>query len=151
MTRDECSVPEPVERVIPRKRATRSRTTKSTAAAPAMEVPEEAVEPPVFDPDIVARMRELAPSGLNPESALRLLARLMAEVPAASKEIMDRIKMIDTLIKTSRSMMETKLKIDDVAALISRLDDLEAHLEHLEPANCLRADQAGELWTRPEA
>lgn len=64
---------------------------------------------------------------------------------------MDRIKMIDSLIKTSRSMMETKLKIDDVAALMSRIDDLEAHVERIEPPAFLHPDAAREAWLPPEA
>jgi|GEM_PF-1267096 len=156
MTIPDSTTADLTEQPTPRKRATRSRTAKKPTSEPAAKVSDPTAEatdidPVEFDPEIVAKMRELAASGLNPESALRLLARLMAEVPAATKEIMDRIKMIDTLIKTSRSMMETKLKLDDVAALMSRLDDLEAHLERLEPAGCLRSDTAGELWTRPDA
>ncbi|MCA1961467.1 MAG: hypothetical protein LDL33_11805 [Desulfomonile sp.] len=156
MALPDCPTPGTIEQPTPRKRATRSRTSKKSAAEPAATIPDQTAgstdaEPAVFDPEIIAKMRELAASGLNPESVLRLLARLMAEVPAATKEIMDRIKMIDSLIKTSRSMMETKLKLDDVAALMSRLDELEAHLERLEPAGSLRSDSTGDLWTRPDA
>lgn len=84
-----------------------------------------------FDPGLIGRMRGIAASGLNPSSALDLIIQLIAEVPAASKESMERIKMLDKLLNTSRAMMETKLKNEDAAQLAARLDQLEMRLEEL--------------------
>jgi len=87
--------------------------------------------PDLYDSGLIRRMREIAASGLNPSSALDLIIQLIAEVPAASKGAMDRIKMLDKLINTARAMMETKLKNEDAAQLAARLDRLELRLEEL--------------------
>jgi len=84
-----------------------------------------------YDSGLMCRMREIAASGLSPSSALDLIIQLIAEVPAASKEAMDRIKMLDKLLNTARGMMETKLKNEDAAQLAARLDRLELRLEEL--------------------
>ncbi|MBI4963361.1 MAG: hypothetical protein HY913_08790 [Desulfomonile tiedjei] len=84
-----------------------------------------------LDPDLICRMREIAAAGLNPSLALDLIIRLIAEVPAASKQSMDRIKMLDKLLNTARAMMETKLKNEDAAQLGARLDQLETRMEEL--------------------
>lgn len=84
-----------------------------------------------FDPDFIRRMREVAASGLNPSSALDLIVRLIAEVPAATREAMDRIKMLDKLLNTARAMMETRLKNEDAAEIAARLDQMEMRMEEL--------------------
>jgi len=106
----------------------------------------------LIDSGLIARMREIAASGLNPSSALDLIISLIAEVPAASKAAMDRIKMLDKLLNTARAMMETKLKNEDAAQLAARLDQLEMKMEELfaqkAEANC----EPVEVWhaTEPE-
>jgi len=87
--------------------------------------------PDLYDSGLICRMREISASGLNPSSALDLIIQLIAEVPAASKGAMDRIKMLDKLLNTARGMMETKLKNEDAAQLAARLDLLELRLEEL--------------------
>jgi hypothetical protein len=84
-----------------------------------------------FAPSLARQMREIVTAGLNPSSALDLLMRLIAEVPAASKESMDQIKMLDKLINTARAMMETKLKTEEAASIASRIDEMERQLESL--------------------
>lgn len=84
-----------------------------------------------FDPSLARQMREIESAGLNPSSALDLVMRLIAEVPAASKESMDQIKMLDKLINTARAMMETKLKTEEAAIISARIDELERRLETL--------------------
>ncbi len=84
-----------------------------------------------FDPSLAEQMREIITAGLTPSSALDLVMRLIAEVPAASKESMEQIKMLDKLINTARAMMETKLKTEEAAAIAARIDELECQLEAL--------------------
>jgi len=84
-----------------------------------------------FDPDFISRMHEIAATGLNPSSALELIIRLIAEVPAASKESMEQIKMLDKLLNTARGMMETKLKNEEAVELAGRLETLETRLADL--------------------
>ena len=103
-----------------------------------------------FDPDLVELMRNIAVSGLNPSSALDLLARLIAEVPAASKETVDRIKTMDKLINTARSMMETKLKNEEAAAITQRLDDLELLVRRVATEPSGLAASSVELWNKPQ-
>jgi hypothetical protein len=94
------------------------------------DVPSSAPSAPAsgFDPGFILRMQEIAAAGLNPSSALELIIRLIAEVPAASKESMEQIKMLDKLLNTARAMMETRLKNEEAAELSSRLEKLEAGL-----------------------
>jgi hypothetical protein len=83
------------------------------------------------DPSLTEQMRDIITAGLTPSSALDLLMRLIAEVPVASKESMEHIKMLDKLINTARAMMETKLKTEEAAAIAARIDELECQLEAL--------------------
>jgi hypothetical protein len=94
--------------------------------------PEIAMNPMAsFAPSLAEHMREIITAGLTPSSALGLLMRLIAEVPAASKDSMDQIKMLDKLINTARAMMETRLKTEEAAAIAARIDQLECHVEAL--------------------
>ncbi len=103
-----------------------------------------------FDTEILSKIRGLPASGLNPGSALDLIGLLMAEVPSASKDTMEKIKMIDSLIKTSRSMMEIKLKNDEVLAITNRLDELEAQLEKIAETDTRCGQRPAEIWKRPD-
>jgi predicted glycoside hydrolase/deacetylase ChbG (UPF0249 family) len=95
-----------------------------------------------FDPSFLLQIRGLAAAGLTPSSALALITQLIAETPEASKETMDRIKMVDKLLNTARAMMETRLKNDEAAAIAARLDEMELFIEKLaiqkagEPNQC---------------
>ncbi len=84
-----------------------------------------------FAPRFIRAMRSIAASGLTPTSALDLLARLIAEVPASSKEGIEQIKMVDKLLNTARAMMETRLKNEEAAEIASRMDEMEARLQRL--------------------
>lgn len=133
----------------PRKKQTASEIRDDTAAGKRFEgTPEDEGIP--FDQDSLAKMRAVAVSGLNPSSALDLLARLIAEVPLASKQTMDRIKTVDKLISTARSVMETKLKNEEVAALTTRLDEIETRIERLAARGTDRTHQPTEIWNRPD-
>ncbi len=96
-----------------------------------------------FDPSFLAQIRELAASGLTSSSALSLITKLIAETPGASKEAMDRIKMMDKLLNTARAMMETRLKNEEAAAITAKLDEMELLIEKLaiqragEPNRCV--------------
>lgn len=109
------------------------RTKASQTADPVPDTASEIVAVPKseFDPSLARQMREIGSAGLNPSSALDLVMRLIAEVPAASKESMDQIKMLDKLINTARAMMETKLKTEEAAIISARIDELERRLETL--------------------
>jgi hypothetical protein len=100
----------------------------------------------LFDSALTGRMREIASSGLNPSSALDLIISLIAEVPAASKVAMDRIKMLDKLLNTARAMMETKLKNEDAAQLSARLDQLEMRMKQLFMQKSEADSEPLELW-----
>ena len=54
---------------------------------------------PQFDPSFLSPIRDVVASGLNPSSALELITSLIAESPRRPKETMDRIKMVDKLLK----------------------------------------------------
>jgi hypothetical protein len=78
-----------------------------------------------------ARLNEELASGLTPSGAVNLVAQIMAEVPAASKEELDQIKMLDKLLNTARALMESRFKTEEAAAISDRLDELEAQIERL--------------------
>ena len=84
-----------------------------------------------FDVAFLAELRQGLAAGLTPSSAVDLIARLLAEAPAASKEELERIKVLDKLLNTARAMMESRLKMDEAAAISARLDELEARIEDL--------------------
>jgi hypothetical protein len=108
----------------------RKRNTAALKNDAGPDVPSSAPTAPSngFDTALILRMQEIAASGLNPSSALDLIIRLIAEVPAASKESMEQIKMLDKLLNTARAMMETRLKNEEAAELSLRLEKLEACL-----------------------
>ncbi len=121
----------------------RKRQTEEPSAASSEEANKTAPDvEPEFDPSYLARIRDLATSGLNPSSALALITQLIAETPEASKEAMDRIKMVDKLLNTARAMMETRLKNEEAAAIAARLDEMETLMGKLaiqkagEPIEC---------------
>lgn len=111
----------------PRKRRTDAQKSESETV-PEAHLPSPSGASSGFDPSFILRMQEMASSGLSPSSALDLIIRLIAEVPAASKESMEQIKMLDKLLNTARAMMETRLKNEEAAELSSRLEKLEAGL-----------------------
>jgi len=121
----------------------RKRQTEKSSAASFEEETKPATNADTqFDPSFLLQIRELAAAGLTPSSALALLTQLIAETPEASKETMDRIKMVDKLLNTARAMMETRLKNEEAAAISARLDEMELLIEKLsiqkigEPNQC---------------
>ena len=131
-----------------------TRKSRSSLNVAPMEVPMSVGASPAleaaFDPDLVAAMRALIASGLNPSSALDLLARLIAEVPVASKEAMDRIKTADKLINTARAMMETRLKNEETAAIGQRLDALEQLVRRVATEHSSVTVRPLEVWDKPQ-
>jgi len=91
----------------------------------------DAISEGLFDEPFLAQIDDFAGSDFTATSALDLLGRLIAHVPAASKDDLDKIKLVDKLINTARHMMETKLKMDDAAAVMKRLEDMETQIEQL--------------------
>jgi hypothetical protein len=108
-------------------------------------------EPAPLSPEFLDKIRGIARSGLDPAAALDLVGILMAEAPPAAKDRMELIKIMDTLIKTSRSMMETKLKYDDAAAIMRRLDRIESQIEDLSAPGGDSAGPTREIWRRDKA
>ena len=104
-----------------------------------------------FDPALISEMQALANSGLNPASILNLLGRLIAEVPSASKENMDRIKIMDKLLNTARSIMETTLKHDKAVAIMKRLDELEEQMERVAAEQTRVSSKPQEIWKNRES
>jgi hypothetical protein len=94
-------------------------------------------------------MRSIAGTVLNPSSALDLLGRLIAEVPSASKETLDRIKTMDRLINTARSMMDTKLKNEEAAAIVQRLNEMEREMDRI-AAETAGPGRSIEIWNKHE-
>lgn len=94
----------------------------------------------------------LAPAGdaaslvLTPGSALELLTRLIAEIPTASKETMDRLKLLDKLLNTARAMMETRLKTEEVSEVAARIDELELRIERMVAAGAPDSWRPKEVW-----
>jgi hypothetical protein len=99
-----------------------------------------------FDPSFLLQIRGLAAAGLTPSSALALITQLIAETPEASKETMDRIKMVDKLLNTARAMMETRLKNEEAAAIAARLDEMEILMERLVMQKAAEPNTVGETW-----
>jgi hypothetical protein len=99
-----------------------------------------------FDPDLLTAMKEIVSSGLTPSSALDLLTRLIAEVPATSKEDMEQIKLIDKLLNTARAIMETRLKNEEAAEIASKLEEMEIRLERLVAEKVLDSKRPEEVW-----
>jgi hypothetical protein len=48
---------------------------------------------------------------------------------------MDKIKLMDKLINSARHMIETKLKTDDLPAIMKRLDEMEAQIDRQESSS----------------
>ncbi|MFC1834694.1 hypothetical protein ACFL2Q_08165 [Thermodesulfobacteriota bacterium] len=98
--------------------------------------------------ELLERVRDMIGAGLTPASALKLLGQLVAETPSASKEALERIKMIDKIVNTARAMMETKLKNEDTDTIIKRLDEMESLVEKLATETRQEDTQRHELWRR---
>jgi hypothetical protein len=126
--------------------------TEKSSATPSENATKPATEAEIqFDPSFLLQIRGIAAAGLTPSSALALITQLIAETPEASKETMDRIKMVDKLLNTARAMMETRLKNEEAAAIAARLDEMEILIEKFtiqkagEPNQCreIRDDRGG--------
>jgi hypothetical protein len=128
----------------------RRKSTKKAADPERVMPPDEALEPPSpFDAGLLENMRAIAGAGLNPSSALNLLGRLISEVPSASKETLDRIKTMDKLINTARSMMDTKLKNEEAAAIMQRLNEMEREMDRI-AAETADPGRSVEIWNKRE-
>jgi hypothetical protein len=99
-----------------------------------------------FDPAFRERIRDIVRSNLTPSSALDLLARLIAEVPAASKQTLEAIKMLDKLLNTARAMMETRLKNEEAAAIAARLNEMEVWIKRLVTQRVADPKRPREIW-----
>jgi hypothetical protein len=99
-----------------------------------------------FDPTFLERIKDLVSSNLTPSSALDLLARLIAEVPAASKQTLEEIKMLDKLLNTARAMMETRLKNEEAAAIAARLNEMEVWIKRLVTQKVADPKRPREIW-----
>lgn len=127
----------------------RRSTKRSDVSVPVIPSDERLEASSPFDAGLLENMRGIAGSGLNPSSALDLLGQLIAEVPAASKETLDRIKTMDKLINTARSMMETKLKNEEAAAITQRLNEMELEMDRI-AAQSAGAGRSVEIWNKRE-
>ena len=95
-------------------------------------LPEEDI---CFDTELLERVSGIALSGISAASALDLMSQLLANVPDANKGAMDKIKLMDKLINSARHMIETKLKTDDLPAIMKRLDEMEAQIDRQESSS----------------
>lgn len=119
------------------------RRTSNTGDSPEVgtDLPESG-----FDPDALRRMRDMIALGLTPSSALDLVTHLIGAIPTASKDDMDRLKMLDKFLNTARAMMETRLKTEEAAALASRLEEMERRLSALVADKIAAGARAEEVW-----
>jgi len=103
---------------------------------------QEKTQPEVHNPDrgcddsvsclqLQERLQEITSDGLTPASALDLISLLIQEMPSASKETIERTKMLDKLLNTARALMETRLKTQEAVELAGRLRELEVRVEEL--------------------
>jgi len=123
---------------MPRKNLSRLESCLSETIAPESESG--------FDPTLLKKMQELAAAGLTPSSALELIKVLIEEVPSASKESMERLKMLDKLLNTARAMMETRLKTQEAAEIAGRLDEMELRIEALASRGSVASPAPAEVW-----
>jgi hypothetical protein len=84
----------------------------------------------------------------GPRQALKLLVALINEVPAADKEKIDRIKLMDKLISTTRSMMETHQKHEEAVVMNRRITEIETRVRELERDCGNGAQFLQETWDR---
>jgi len=99
-----------------------------------------------FDPAVAERIREIALSNFTPSSALEILAQLISEVPAASKETMEQIKILDKLLNTARAMMETRLKNEEATAIADKLSQLESWMKQIAVQRNAENKMPREIW-----
>ena len=105
------------------------RTPTRAKLVPADQIPHEPAEAEdSFDASFLAEFRQHLAAALTPSSAVDLITKLMAEAPAASKDQLERIKVLDKLLNTARALMESRLKMDEAAAISARLDELETRI-----------------------
>lgn len=127
---------------------TKRQTAKTDRSLIENSLPDEtncAAERP-FDQSLCDRMQEMVSLGLTPSSALDLITRLMGEIPGASKDAMDKLKMLDKLLNTARAMMETRLKTEEAAEIARRLDDMERRVDELSGPTVSDAGALSEVW-----
>jgi hypothetical protein len=122
-----------------------TRTSSTTTRRPVIRAVADASEEATHEP-LAIGAEEVLHAGLNPASALDLLARLITAAASASKDGMERIKTVDKLINTARAMLETRLKTEEAAAIASRLDELETKIEALGRDRGLVSDIQEEVW-----
>ncbi len=98
-----------------------------------------------FEPEFLERVSGIALSGISPASALDLMAKLLTEIPTASKSAIDKIKVMDKVINSARQMLETKVKTEDVPAIMKRLDEMEAEMDKLASAGTNSSETLSDL------
>ena len=91
-----------------------------------------------FSAKLQSELRRLASTGLNPTSALRLLTHLVIESASSDKTRIEKLKMMDKLLNTSRALMETGIKHEETAIILGRLEQLEERLEQLQKKSPVR-------------
>jgi hypothetical protein len=129
------------------KDATKPKTKKKNPRA----VPGSSPAAPCTDsqaapPDPLDTAGDAASLVLTPGSALELLTRLIAEIPTASKETLDRLKLLDKLLNTARAMMETRLKTEEVSDVAARIDELELRIERMAMHGDSDSCRPREVW-----
>ena len=112
------------------KKSTQKNCEKAQESIPKPLVPPD--DEISFDTELLERVSGIALSGISAASALDLMSQLLANVPDANKGEMDKIKLMDKLINSARHMIETKLKTDDLPAIMKRLDEMEAQIDRQE-------------------
>ena len=108
-------------------KAAGKRTIPRLSVNPQAEVP-EAPDAQRLDETLIKQIKTLALGGLSPQTALNILAELLAAAPRADKEDLDRLKTMDKLLNTARAMMETKVKLEEVQEISLRLDEIERRI-----------------------
>ena len=82
-----------------------------------------------FSEQMWAGLSLLKDSGLSPATALNLLKTLIVESAYADKTEIEKLKLMDKLLNTARALMETSIKHEETAAIMARIEQLEARLQ----------------------
>jgi hypothetical protein len=127
----------------------RKTPSQKSADGPCSEASKQADAPDSqgpFGPDLMHRMHEVSAQGLTPSRALELLSLLIPAVASASKEDIDRFKMLDKFMNTARAIMETRLKTEEALLIAAKLDEMESRLENLMALKRVPDPKPVEVW-----
>jgi phosphoenolpyruvate carboxylase len=102
-----------------------------------------------FSEQMWAGLSLLKDSGLSPATALNLLKTLIVESAYADKTEIEKLKLMDKLLNTARALMETSIKHEETAAIMARIEQLEARLQSCGVDRARRLPRSRDLAAPP--